>query len=71
MSRVAGLLEDELAGTCGEHCDVSLPALAEHVAARDGRGGPGWVDAVVHVPASWRTPRGRSWSLRDRRRCVT
>jgi hypothetical protein len=38
----AGLLQDEPAGTGDEHWDVFLAALAEHVAARDGRDGPGW-----------------------------
>src|SRR6202008_1045710 len=38
----AGLLHDEPAGTGDEHWDVFLAALAEHVAARDGRDGPVW-----------------------------
>jgi hypothetical protein len=38
----AGLLEDEPAVTGDEHWDVFLAALAEHVAARDGRDGPAW-----------------------------
>jgi hypothetical protein len=38
----SGLLEDEPAGTGDEHWDVFLAALAEHVAARDGRDGPAW-----------------------------
>ncbi|XVV13749.1 hypothetical protein ACQP2X_05170 [Actinoplanes sp. CA-131856] len=37
-----GLLEAEPAGTGDEHWDVFLAALAEHVAARDGRDGPAW-----------------------------
>jgi hypothetical protein len=40
-SRTA-LLEDEPARTGDEHWDVFLAALAEHVAARDGRDGPAW-----------------------------
>jgi hypothetical protein len=36
------LLEDEPARTGDEHWDVFLAALAEHVAARDGRDGPAW-----------------------------
>jgi hypothetical protein len=36
------LLEQEPAGTGDEHWDVFLAALAEHVAARDGRDGPAW-----------------------------
>lgn len=40
-SRV-GLLQDEPASTGDEHWDVFLAALAEHVAARDGRDGPSW-----------------------------
>ncbi|WP_097328674.1 hypothetical protein [Paractinoplanes atraurantiacus] len=38
----ARLLEDEPASTGDEHWDVFLAALAEHVAARDGRDGPSW-----------------------------
>jgi len=38
------LLRDEPDGTGDERWDVFLAALAEHLAARDGRGGPGWAD---------------------------
>lgn len=38
----ARLLEEEPVGTGDEHWDVFLAALAEHVAARDGRDGPVW-----------------------------
>ncbi len=38
----AGLLADEPTSTGDEHWDVFLAALAEHVAARDGRDGPPW-----------------------------
>jgi hypothetical protein len=38
------LLSDEPAGTGDEHWDVLLAALAEHLAARDGRAAPGWAD---------------------------
>jgi hypothetical protein len=40
----ARLFEDEPVGTGDEHWDVFLAALAEHVAARDGRDGPAWPD---------------------------
>ena len=36
------LLNTEPDGTGDEHWDVFLAALAEHVAARDGRDGPAW-----------------------------
>jgi len=36
------LLEQEPTSTGDEHWDVFLAALAEHVAARDGRDGPVW-----------------------------
>ncbi|GAA2527926.1 hypothetical protein [Winogradskya humida] len=36
------LLVDEPISTGDEHWDVFLAALAEHVAARDGRDGPTW-----------------------------
>jgi hypothetical protein len=39
------LLADEPAGTGDEHWDVFLAALAEHLAARDGRAGPDWSEA--------------------------
>ena len=42
-SRVA-LLEDAPAPTGDERWDVFLAALAEHVAARDGRSAPDWVE---------------------------
>jgi hypothetical protein len=38
----ARLLENEPAATGDERWDVFLAALAEHVAARDGRDGPVW-----------------------------
>lgn len=38
----AGLLVDEPASTGDEHWDVFLAAMAEHVAAGDGRDGPTW-----------------------------
>jgi hypothetical protein len=37
-----GLLAQEPPGTGDEHWDVFLAALAEHLAARDGRGAPEW-----------------------------
>jgi hypothetical protein len=37
-----GLLVDEPPGTGDERWDVLLAALAEHLAARDGRGAPAW-----------------------------
>lgn len=40
-SRMA-LLVEEPVSTGDEHWDVFLAALAEHVAARDGRDGPAW-----------------------------
>jgi hypothetical protein len=40
----AGLLASEPAPTGDEHWDVFLAALAEHVAAKDGRGAPSWVE---------------------------
>jgi hypothetical protein len=40
----AGLVGEEPAGTGDERWDVFLAALAEHVAARDGRAGPGWAE---------------------------
>jgi len=43
-ARVA-LLEEEPAATGDQHWDVFLAALAEHVAARDGRGAPSWAEA--------------------------
>jgi hypothetical protein len=43
-SRMA-LLEDEPPGTGDERWDVFLAALAEHLAARDGRGGPTWAES--------------------------
>lgn len=38
------LLTDEPPSTGDEHWDVFLAALAEHLAARDGRGAPSWVE---------------------------
>ncbi|MDQ2874283.1 MAG: hypothetical protein M3Y33_05515 [Actinomycetota bacterium] len=38
------LLEDEPAATGDERWDVLLAALGEHLAARDGRGAPGWAE---------------------------
>jgi hypothetical protein len=39
------LLAEEPPASADEHWDVFLAALAEHLAARDGRGAPSWVDA--------------------------
>jgi hypothetical protein len=39
------LLADEPAGTGDERWDVFLGALAEHLAARDGRGAPSWAES--------------------------
>jgi hypothetical protein len=39
-----GLLEAEPPGTCDERWDVLLAALAEHLAAQDGRGAPDWAE---------------------------
>jgi hypothetical protein len=39
------LLEAEPASTGNEQWDVFLAALAEHLAARDGRGAPAWVES--------------------------
>jgi hypothetical protein len=38
------LLENEPVATGDEHWDVFLAALAEHLAAKDGRGAPSWVE---------------------------
>lgn len=38
------LLDEEPAATGDEHWDVFLAALAEHLAAKDGRGAPPWVE---------------------------
>jgi hypothetical protein len=38
------LLDDEPPGTGDERWDVFLAALAEHLAAKDGRGAPRWVE---------------------------
>jgi hypothetical protein len=43
----ANLLSDEPAGTGDERWDVFLAALAEHVAARDDRAAPSWVDTRI------------------------
>jgi hypothetical protein len=40
----ARLLDQEPASTGDEKWDVFLAALAEHMAARDGRGAPAWVE---------------------------
>jgi hypothetical protein len=40
-----GMLVAEPAGTDDERWDVFLAALAEHLAARDGRGAPSWVES--------------------------
>lgn len=40
----AGLLAGEPAGTGDGRWDVFLAALAEHLAARDGRAGPDWAE---------------------------
>ena len=39
------LLAEEPPSTNDEHWDVFLAALAEHLAARDGRGAPAWVES--------------------------
>lgn len=39
------LLAEEPASTADEHWDVLLAALAEHLAARDGWGGPAWPES--------------------------
>jgi hypothetical protein len=39
------LLESEPAAVGDEHWDVFLAALAEHLAAKDGRGAPLWTEA--------------------------
>ncbi|KWV34570.1 MULTISPECIES: hypothetical protein [Micromonospora] len=41
----AGLLDQEPASTGDERWDVFLAALTEHLAAKDGRGAPAWVEA--------------------------
>ena len=38
------LLAQEPPTTSDEHWDVFLAAMAEHLAARDGRGAPSWVE---------------------------
>lgn len=38
------LLAEEPASTGDEHWDVFLAALAEHLAAKDGRGAPAWAE---------------------------
>lgn len=38
------LLAEEPAATGDEHWDVFLAALAEHLAAKDGRGAPAWTE---------------------------
>jgi hypothetical protein len=39
-----GLLDSEPGDTGDEHWDVFLAALAEHLAARDGRAAPSWTE---------------------------
>jgi hypothetical protein len=41
----SGLLAEQPAATGNERWDVFLAALAEHLAARDGHGGPEWVES--------------------------
>lgn len=41
----SGLLSEEPAPTGDVHWDVFLAALAEHVAAKDGRGAPPWAES--------------------------
>jgi hypothetical protein len=41
------LLVSEPSGTGDERWDVFLAALAEHLAARDGRGAPAWAESRV------------------------
>jgi len=41
----AALLEQEPAVTGDEHWDVFLAALTEHLATKEGRGAPAWVEA--------------------------
>ncbi|MGC5030688.1 hypothetical protein [Verrucosispora sp. FIM060022] len=42
--RRAALLQQEPSTTGDEHWDVFLAALTEHLAAKDGRGAPSWVE---------------------------
>ncbi len=42
--RRAALLQQEPSTTGDEHWDVFLAALTEHLAAKDGRGAPAWVE---------------------------
>ena len=42
--RHAALLQQEPSTTGDEHWDVFLAALTEHLAAKDGRGAPSWVE---------------------------
>jgi hypothetical protein len=48
----SALLEAEPAETGDERWDVFLAALAEHVAAKDGRGAPAWAEARS-LPKLW------------------
>jgi hypothetical protein len=48
----AALLVDAPATTGDDHWDVFLAALAEHVAARDGRAGPVWAEERS-LPQFW------------------
>ncbi|MFE9202550.1 hypothetical protein [Micromonospora sp. NPDC007230] len=44
LEKRAALLNEEPSATGDEHWDVFLAALAEHLAAKDGRGAPSWVE---------------------------
>lgn len=44
VEKRAALLAQEPSATGDEHWDVFLAALAEHLAAKDGRGAPAWVE---------------------------
>jgi hypothetical protein len=48
----SALLEAEPAGTGDERWDVFLAALAEHLAAKDGRGAPAWAESRS-LPKLW------------------
>lgn len=56
-----GLLVPEPAGTRDERWDVFLAALAEHLAARDGRAAPAWVESrsLRQFWFPFNTPAGR------------
>jgi hypothetical protein len=55
----ARLVEDEPAGTGDVRWDVFLAALAEHVAAHDGRDGPAWAGSRS-LPRFWFPFNGRA-----------